>query len=83
MEIVWFLIIGAVAGWLAGRLLKGISFGILGNIVIGAIGAIIGQFVFRKLGIYIGIDYRIDALIMACVGSIILLICLGLIKRLK
>ena len=46
-----FLAIGAVAGWLAGILMKGVGFGLLGNIVVGVIGAVLGGFVFGLLGI--------------------------------
>lgn len=83
MEIVWFLVTGAVAGWLAGLVLRGVSFGLIGNVIIGAIGAIVGQYAFRKLGVTIGIDYRIENLIIAFVGAIILVLALSLVKRLK
>ena len=43
-----FLIIGAVAGWLAGTLMKGGGFGLIGNVVVGVIGAVIGGFLFQK-----------------------------------
>ena len=49
--IVIFLAIGAVAGWLAGRIMKGHGFGLIGNIVVGIIGSLIGGFVFALLGI--------------------------------
>ncbi|MCG8339052.1 MAG: GlsB/YeaQ/YmgE family stress response membrane protein [Proteobacteria bacterium] len=83
MEWVWFIAIGAAAGWLAGKVFSGFSYGLLGNTVIGVIGAIVGQWGFRQLGIHIGLDYRVDSLIMAFVGAVILLICLGLIRRAK
>ena len=52
--LVIFLVIGALAGWLAGMLMKGGGFGLLGNIVVGIIGAVIGGFVFGLLGISAG-----------------------------
>ena len=52
--LVIFLVIGAIAGWLAGTLMKGGGFGLLGNIVVGIIGAVIGGFVFGLLGISVG-----------------------------
>ncbi len=81
MEWVWFIAIGAAAGWLAGKVLRGMSYGLIGNTVIGVIGAIVGQWGFRKSGIHIGLDYRVDSLIMAFVGAVALLLVLGLIKR--
>jgi len=55
-ELVIFLAIGAVAGWLAGMLMKKGGFGLIGNIVVGILGAIVGGFVFDFLGIRIGGD---------------------------
>ena len=51
MNFILFLIIGAIAGWLAGRIMKGRGFGIIGNLIVGIIGAFIGGFVFSLLGI--------------------------------
>mgnify|MGYP000979671137 FL=1 len=74
-----FLLIGAIAGWLAGQILKGGGFGIVGNIVVGVVGAIVGGFLFRALGI---VSYGlIGSIIMATVGAVVLLFLIGLIKR--
>ncbi len=74
-----FLLIGAIAGWLAGQIIKGGGFGIVGNIVVGVVGAIVGGFLFRALGI---VSYGlIGSIIMATVGAIVLLFLIGLIKR--
>ena len=62
-----FLIIGAVAGWLAGTLIKGGGFGLLGNIVVGVIGAVIGGFLFGLLGISTG--GLIGSIVTATVGA--------------
>ncbi len=51
---VWFLLVGLVAGWLAGKITKGSGYGVLGDIVIGVIGAFIGGFLFRLVGISAG-----------------------------
>ncbi len=51
MSFIWFLIVGAVSGWLAGQLWKGSGFGIIGNIVVGILGAVIGGWLAGKLGI--------------------------------
>ena len=79
MNIILFLIIGAVAGWLAGKFMKGEGFGLVGNLVVGIIGALIGGFVFDILGIYTG--SLIGALITAFVGAVILLWLVKLIKK--
>ncbi len=79
MNIILFLVIGAVAGWLAGKFMKGEGFGLIGNLVVGIIGALIGGFVFDILGIYTG--SLIGALITAFVGAVILLWIVKLIKK--
>jgi uncharacterized membrane protein YeaQ/YmgE (transglycosylase-associated protein family) len=66
-----FLLIGALAGWLAGRILKGDGFGTLGNIIVGVLGAIVGGFVFTLLGMTS--TNMIGEIISATVGAIILL----------
>lgn len=79
MNFLWFLIIGGVAGWLAGLVMKGKSFGILINIVVGIIGGIIGGFLFGLLGI--GGGGIIGSLITAFVGAVILLYIVSLFKK--
>jgi uncharacterized membrane protein YeaQ/YmgE (transglycosylase-associated protein family) len=79
MSILWFLIIGALAGWIAGELTKGDGFGLLGNIVVGVIGALIGGYVFSAIGIR---TYGlIGDLIMSIIGALILLFIVSLFKR--
>ena len=79
LNIILFLIIGAVAGWLAGKVMKGKGFGLVGNLIVGIVGALIGGFVFDLLGIYTG--SLIGALITAFVGAVILLWIVQLIKK--
>jgi len=74
-----FLIVGAVAGWLAGTLMKGRGFGVLGNILVGIVGAIIGGFLFGSLGIHAG--GMIGSIITATVGAVVLLFVVKLIKN--
>lgn len=74
-----FLAIGAVAGWLAGILMKGGGFGLISNIVIGVIGAVLGGYVFDFLGISAG--GLIGAIITATVGAALLLAVVGIIKK--
>ena len=74
-----FLFIGAVAGWLAGTLMKGGGFGLLGNIVVGILGAVIGGWVFGLLGISAG--GMIGSIVTATAGAAILLYFVALIKK--
>jgi len=77
--IVIFLAIGAVAGWLAGQIIKGGGFGLIGNIIVGIIGAIIGGVLFRFLGL--ATFGLLGAIISATAGAVILLALIGLFKR--
>jgi len=77
--IVW-LIIGAVAGWLAGMLVKGGGFGLIGDIVVGIVGALIGGWLAGVLGIGIGGGF-IASVITAVIGAVILLLIVRAIKR--
>jgi uncharacterized membrane protein YeaQ/YmgE (transglycosylase-associated protein family) len=54
MGILWFLVIGAVAGWLAGQLMQGSGFGMVGDIIVGIVGAIVGGYMFSLLGVSAG-----------------------------
>ena len=74
-----FLLIGAVAGWLAGVIMKGGGFGLVCNIVVGIIGSLIGGWLFGLLGI--GAGGLVGSIIAAVVGAIILLAIIRLIKR--
>jgi uncharacterized membrane protein YeaQ/YmgE (transglycosylase-associated protein family) len=80
MGLLWFLIIGAIAGWLAGQVMKGGGFGLLGDIIVGVIGALIGGWLFGKLGIWPG-GGLLGSLIVAFIGACILLFLVRLIKR--
>ncbi len=79
-SIVAFLVIGGVAGWLAGLLLKGRGLGVVGNIIVGVIGAVLGGSIFNALDISLGNDL-LGVLITATVGSVVLLFLLGLIRK--
>ena len=74
------LLIGALAGWLAGKIMKGKGFGAIGNMVIGILGAVLGGFLFGLLGISAG--GFIGSLITATVGAIVLLYVVSFIKKL-
>jgi len=77
--IIW-LVVGALAGWIAGLIVKGYGFGLIGNIVVGIIGAVIAGWLLPKLGIVIGSGF-VASLINAIIGAVILLVIIGLVRR--
>jgi uncharacterized membrane protein YeaQ/YmgE (transglycosylase-associated protein family) len=77
--IIWALV-GAVAGWLAGVLVRGGGFGLLGDIVIGIVGAFIGGWLLPKLGIHLGVGI-VATIASATIGAVVLLLLLRLIRR--
>ncbi len=79
MNFLLWIVIGAVAGWIAGRIMQGGGFGILGNIMVGIIGSIVGGWAFGVFGIAWG--GIIGSLVTAVVGAVILLWIVGLIKK--
>lgn len=79
MDLLSFLLIGLAAGWLAGHIVKGRGFGLLENLIIGVIGALIGGYVFGSLGV--NTSGLPGALVAATVGALILLFLLKLIRR--
>jgi uncharacterized membrane protein YeaQ/YmgE (transglycosylase-associated protein family) len=78
----WFgwIIVGGIAGWLAGKLIKGGGFGLLVNILLGIVGSVIGGWVFGLLGITV-VGGFIGSLASATVGAIVLLGIVGLLKK--
>ena len=74
------IIVGAVAGWLAGQLVKGYGFGLLGNIVVGIVGALIAGWLFPAIGINLG-SGMVSAIINATIGAVILLVLLRVVKQ--
>jgi len=86
MNIIWFLIIGALAGWLAGKVMKGKKgYGVLGNIIVGCIGSLLGGFLFDLLGISLSLRIQhgdlIGSLITAFVGALVLLVIINWLKK--
>jgi uncharacterized membrane protein YeaQ/YmgE (transglycosylase-associated protein family) len=79
MEFLWFILIGIAAGWLAGQLMKGGGYGLIGDLIVGVIGALLGGWLFGLVGI--SATGRIGALITATVGAIVLILLLRLIRR--
>jgi uncharacterized membrane protein YeaQ/YmgE (transglycosylase-associated protein family) len=79
MNLLWFILIGLAAGFLAGAVMKGHGFGLLGNLIVGVIGALLGGFLLGLLGIYTaGV---VGNLISAFIGAVVLLALIGFIKR--
>ena len=78
--IIW-LVVGAIAGWLAGTLVKGGGFGLIGDIVVGIIGAFVGGWLLPRLGIWFGVGI-VPVIITATIGAVVLLLILRLIRRL-
>jgi uncharacterized membrane protein YeaQ/YmgE (transglycosylase-associated protein family) len=79
VSLIYFLCIGLVAGWLAGQIMKGGGYGVIGDIVLGILGAIIGGWLFGALGLTAG--GLIGSLVTALVGAIVLIFLVRLLKR--
>jgi uncharacterized membrane protein YeaQ/YmgE (transglycosylase-associated protein family) len=78
-NLILFLVVGVVAGWMAGRIMKGGGFGLLGDMVVGVIGAFVGGWLFGLLGIATG--GILGLLVTALVGALVLLYVIRLVKR--
>jgi uncharacterized membrane protein YeaQ/YmgE (transglycosylase-associated protein family) len=76
---IWFILIGLAAGFLAGAVVKGHGFGLIGNLVVGVIGALLGGFLFGLFGL--ATTNLIGNLISAFVGAVVLLLLIGFIKH--
>lgn len=77
--LIW-LLVGAVAGWLAGAIMKGGGFGLIGDIVVGIVGAFIGGYLLPKLGINFGMGL-VAAIATATIGAMVLLLILRMVRR--
>ena len=73
------LLVGLIAGWLAGQLVTGYGFGLVGDIAIGIVGALLGTWLLPQLGIHIGSGLG-SAIIVATIGAVILLLLVGLLR---
>ncbi|MEK6425707.1 MAG: GlsB/YeaQ/YmgE family stress response membrane protein [Burkholderia gladioli] len=78
--LIMWLIIGAIAGWLAGLLVKGGGFGLIVDIIVGIVGAVIGGWLAAKLGIAVGSGF-FASIIVAVIGAVILLFIIRLFRR--
>ena len=80
MEYFWMVLVGMIAGWLAGQFMTGKGFGVIGDILVGVIGALIGGILFEKAGLFAG-SSMIGSLIVATTGAIIFLYGLRMVKK--
>lgn len=74
------LVVGIVAGWLAGRVMEGGGFGLIGDLVVGLLGAFIGDWLLPQLGIHLGTGL-VGLIFNAFIGAVVLLLILRLIGR--
>jgi len=78
-SLIIFLLIGAVAGWIAGQVVKGGGFGLVGDIIVGIVGAFVAGLLLPRLGL--GLTGIVGSIIYAAIGAIILLVVIRLVKR--
>jgi uncharacterized membrane protein YeaQ/YmgE (transglycosylase-associated protein family) len=78
-SLIVILLVGLIAGWLAGKVVRGAGFGIIGDIVIGIIGAFIASWLFPRLGIHLGLGL-VSQIIYSAIGAVILLLIVRLIR---
>ena len=79
-EFLWFILVGLIAGWLAGVLVKGGGFGVIGDIVVGVLGALLGGWMFRVLGLSSGGGLA-GAILVSTLGAIVLIVVLRMLRR--
>jgi uncharacterized membrane protein YeaQ/YmgE (transglycosylase-associated protein family) len=80
MELLYFILIGLAAGWLAGQFMKGSGFGAIGNIVVGVMGALLGGFLFRAFDASIG-GGLFGSLVVATLGAVVLLYLMRFVRH--
>jgi len=78
--LIW-LVVGAIAGWLAGTIVKGGGYGLIGDIIVGVIGAYIGGWLWGVLHLPVIANFWISAIVTATVGAVVLLVIIRLIRR--
>ncbi len=79
MYLVWLLIVGLLAGWIASRVMRGKGFGVLGDMIVGVIGAWVGGAILHIFGLY-SVGF-IGSLVTAFIGAVILLALIRVIKN--
>lgn len=81
MDVVWFILVGLAAGWLAGQVMGVGGQGLVGDLIVGVIGALLGGFLFRIVGLTVG-GGLLGSLVVATVGAVTLIAGLRVLKRL-
>ncbi|MGC9995427.1 MAG: GlsB/YeaQ/YmgE family stress response membrane protein [Terriglobia bacterium] len=81
MHILWWIVVGLIAGWLTGKIMKGTGYGVIGDIILGIVGALVGGFVMRQLG-FVGQGGMIYTILVAVGGAIVLTAVVRGLKRL-
>lgn len=82
MDLLYILIIGAIAGWLAGLIWKGGGFGLLWNIILGIAGSFVGGWLLGKLGVNVSIgSHMVNLIVTSVIGAIVVLFIASLVKR--
>ncbi len=79
MYLLWFLLIGVIAGWLAGKVFRGQGFGLIGDLIVGVLGALVGGYLFRLAGF--AAYGTLGSLLTAFIGAIVLLAIMNWIAR--
>ena len=79
-SVIIMLIVGAIAGWLAGQIVRGFGFGLIWNMVIGIVGALIGVWLLQQLG-FMPFSGFVGSIVNATIGAVILLVIVGFIRR--
>jgi uncharacterized membrane protein YeaQ/YmgE (transglycosylase-associated protein family) len=74
------LLVGLIAGWLAGQIVRGAGFGLIGNIGIGIVGAFVGSWLLPRLGVHLG-SGMVSAIVNATIGAVLLLLVLSFFRR--
>ena len=80
-SLIVILLVGLIAGWLAGKIVQGTGLGLFGDIIIGVIGAFIGRWLFTYFHLRIGVNFWVDAILTATAGAVVLLLLLRLVRR--
>lgn len=82
MDLLYILVIGAVAGWLAGLIWKGGGFGLLWNIILGIVGSFVGGWLLGKLGVNVNIgSHAVNLIVTSMIGAIVVLFIASLVRR--
>ena len=79
-SIIIMIVVGAIAGWLAGQIVRGFGFGLIWDIIIGIIGAFIGVWLLTQLG-FVPFAGFVGSIVNATIGAVVLLLIVGLIRR--